>query len=133
MPQAAQAPSFTLRVFLVEDSSMVRERLERLLASVAGTRTVGYASGADAAISAILSEQPDVVVLDLKLAQGSGFDVLRAVRDRSPGIEFYMLSNFATEPYRRLAERLGARDFFDKTKEFERVREIIAARAANRH
>jgi DNA-binding NarL/FixJ family response regulator len=131
MPQAAQAPSFTLRVFLVEDSSMVRERLERLL--VAGTRTVGYASGADAAISAILSEQPDVVVLDLKLAQGSGFDVLRAVRDRSPGIEFYMLSNFATEPYRRLAERLGARDFFDKTKEFERVREIIAARAANRH
>jgi DNA-binding NarL/FixJ family response regulator len=133
MQQAVQALTQPVRVFLVEDSSMVRERLERMLASVAGTRTVGYASGADAAISAILSERPDVVVLDLKLAQGSGFDVLRAVHDRAPDIEVYMLSNFATEPYRRLAERLGARDFFDKTKEFERVRDIIAARAANRH
>lgn len=133
MQQAAQVASLPVRVFLVEDSSMVRERLERMLATVAGTRTVGYASGADAAINAILSEHPDVVVLDLKLAQGSGFDVLRAVHDRAPDIDVYMLSNFATEPYRRLAERLGARDFFDKTKEFERVREMIAARAAKRH
>jgi hypothetical protein len=44
-----------------------------------------------------------------------------------------MLSSFASEPYRRLAARLGARDFFDKSTEFERVRDLIAARAATKH
>jgi len=41
-----------------------------------------------------------------------------------------MLSNFASEPYRRHAERLGASGFFDKTTEFERVRDVLAQRAA---
>jgi DNA-binding NarL/FixJ family response regulator len=55
---------------------------------------------------------------------------LRTVRNAAPEIEFYMLSNFSADPYRQLAERLGARDFFDKTKEFERVRDVITTRAA---
>jgi len=130
--QAAVANT-ALRVFLVEDSPAVLERLEALLASVEGTRTVGHASRAKEAIEGILAEHPDMVMLDLKLADGSGFDVLRAVREAAPGIDVYMLTNFASEPYRRLAERLGARDFFDKTTEFERVRETILGRAAQAH
>jgi len=133
--QAAAVPvaSSALRVYLVEDSPAILERLEALLASVEGARTVGRASGASEAIEGILAEHPDLVVLDLKLADGSGFDVLRAVRGAAPGIDVYMLTNFASEPYRRLAERLGARDLFDKTTEFERVREAILERAGQAH
>jgi DNA-binding NarL/FixJ family response regulator len=72
-----------------------------------------------------------VVVLDLSLAGGtSGFEVLRAVSRQAPEIDIYMISNFVAEPYRELAERLGARDFFDKSRELERVRSVIAERAA---
>ncbi|MDH4190467.1 MAG: response regulator transcription factor [Betaproteobacteria bacterium] len=116
-----------LRVFLVEDSQLVRERLETMVTAISGARTVGSAGRADDAIRAILAEHPDVVVLDLKLAQGSGFDVLRAVHEAAPAIDVYMLSNFATEPYRRIAERLGARDFFDKSSELDRVRDALVA------
>ncbi len=119
-----------LRVFLVEDSPIVLERLEAMLASIAGALPAGHAARADEAIQAILAERPDAVVLDLKLAEGSGFDVLRAVHEQAPDIEIFMLSNFASEPYRRLAERLGAAHFFDKSTEFERVREALAERAA---
>jgi len=115
-------------VYLVEDSPLVRERLLELLEAVPETRVVGTAAGADEAIEEILAGRPDVVLLDLRLAQGSGFDVLRALHDAAPEIDVYMLSSFATEPYRRLAARLGARDFFDKSNEFERVRDAIAAR-----
>jgi len=123
--QAAPA----LRVYLVEDSAIVRERLETMVTAIAGARTVGSASRADDAIRGILAERPDVVVLDMKLEQGSGFDVLRAVHDADPSIDVYMLSNFAAEPYRRLAEKLGAREFFDKSNEIERVREVLLARS----
>jgi len=129
--QSAAAPA-SLKVFLVEDSPIVRERLETLLASIDGASAVGHASGASEAIRAILEAQPDAVVLDLKLSDGSGFDVLRAVHERAPAIDVYMLSNFAGEPYRRLAVRLGAREFFDKSTEFERVRDALAARAAEK-
>jgi DNA-binding NarL/FixJ family response regulator len=119
-----------MEIFLVEDSAIVRQRVEEMLAAVPGTHVAGHASNADAAIREILATKPDVVVLDLKLAQGSGFDVLRAVRKNAPKIDFYMLSNFSSEPYRRLARQLGALDFFDKSSEFERVRDIVAKRAA---
>jgi DNA-binding NarL/FixJ family response regulator len=118
------------KVFIVEDSPIIRERLLALLGSIEGAAAIGQASRAGEAIDGILALQPDAVVLDLKLADGSGFDVLRAVHERAPGIELYMLSNFAAEPYRRMAARLGARDFFDKSNEFQRVREVLAARAA---
>jgi DNA-binding NarL/FixJ family response regulator len=123
----------TRTVYLVEDSPLVSERLLELLDAVPGARVIGLATRADEAIQDILAEQPDVVLLDIQLAQGSGFDVLRAVRGAAPGIDCYMLSSFASEPYRRLAARLGARDFFDKSSEFERVRDLIAARAATQH
>ena len=118
----------TQDIFIVEDSALVRERLLELLGEVPESRVVGVAAGADEAIRDILAGRPDVVLLDLSLAQGSGFDVLRAVHEAAPEIDVYMLSSFATEPYRRLAARLGARDFFDKSSEFQRVRDTLAAR-----
>ena len=120
-----------MEIFLVEDSLPVRERLAAMLDGIPGATLVGEAADAEAAIRDILAGAPDVVLLDLGLAGGtSGFDVLRAVRPQAPDIDFYMLSNFAADPYRQLAERLGACDFFDKSRELERVRELIAQRAA---
>lgn len=113
-------------VYLVEDSPLVGERLLELLEAVPGVRVTGRATGADEAIREILAGRPDVVVLDIRLAQGSGFDVLRALHENAPDIEVYMLSSFASDPYRHLAERLGARGFYDKSTEFARVRDAVA-------
>jgi DNA-binding NarL/FixJ family response regulator len=117
-----------MQIFLVEDSIPVRERLVAMLQTLPDTEVVGHAADAESAIEGILSSQPDLVLLDISLASGSGFDVLRTMQAQAPGIEVYMLSSFAAYPYRQLAETLGARGFFDKTHEFERVRETIANR-----
>lgn len=127
-----KSPTGQIRVFVVEDSALVRERLETLVA-MAGAGNAGCADGASTAIRAILFEQPDIVITDLRLAEGSGFDVLREVHSAAPDIEIYLLSNFATEPYRRIARQLGARDCFDKSTEFRRISDVISARAAAMH
>lgn len=119
------------KIFLVEDSPLILMRLIDLLGALPNARVVGHAAGADEAIRGILSSRPDVVVTDLKLAQGTGFDVLIEVQSQAPGTTFYMLSNFAQEAYRRQAERLGACGFFDKSTDFERVRDVVAQRAAS--
>ena len=120
-------------VYLVEDSAPVRERLTAMLEGIPGTRVVGHAEGARDAVRGILATRPHLVLCDLSLKQGTGFEVLRALRQQAPEIDCYMLSNFATDPYRRLAAELGARDFFDKSRELERVRDLVARRAATIH
>ena len=119
-----------MQVFLVEDSPLVRERLEAMLSEVPGTEIVGRAGGAEIAIREILQTRPDLVVLDVQLAEGSGFDVLRALHAEAPELDVVMLSNYSSDPYRQIAERFGARAFFDKTRDFERVRDVVAGRAA---
>lgn len=121
-----------MRVFLVEDSGLLRERLEALLATIPGARTVGHANGAAAAVPAILAEQPDVVVLDIHLADGNGFDVLRGLRAGACTAEVYVLTNYPLDAYRRTAEALGARGFFDKSHDVGALREALAARAGSK-
>lgn len=119
-----------MKVFLVEDSALLRSRLETMLSSIAGASVVGHASGAPQAIQAILEAGPDAVVLDIHLEEGNGFDVMKALRESAPHIAVYALTNFPSEPYRRKAESLGARGFFDKSGELERLREALARGAA---
>jgi len=116
-----------LRVFLVEDSPMLRKRVDAMITALPRAEVVGHASSPEAATRAILADPPDAVVLDIQLESGSGFDVLRTVREKAPQVAFYVLTNFANEAYRAAAERLGASGFFDKSTEFERLRDALAA------
>lgn len=116
-------------IFFVDASPQSRGRLKELVERLDGARVVGCSQSARAAIAAILQKRPDVVLLDVKLEEGSGFDVLREVRRREPGIDCYVLSNYASEPYRSYARRLGAAGYFDKTTELGELREALAERA----
>jgi two-component system response regulator DevR len=115
-----------VKVFLVEDSPLLRSRLEAMIVAIPGAQAVGHADGADDAVRQILAVQPDVVVLDIHLKQGSGLDILRKVNGAAPQIRFYVLTNYPMESYRLTAERLGARGFFDKSTEFDRLRQALA-------
>ena len=119
-----------MQVFLVEDAPLLRERLAALIASVPGASVAGQAAGAEEAIQAIQAAAPDAVVLDLHLLQGNGFEVLRALRKTAPHIDVYVITNFANDSYRQVVARLGARGFFDKSTEFDKLREALASRAS---
>jgi DNA-binding NarL/FixJ family response regulator len=117
-----------MKVFLVEDAPLLRERLNALIVAV-GAEPVGHAEGAREAIEGILAANPDVVVLDIHLKDGNGFDVLRAVHKAAPAIAFFVLTNHPHEGYRASAERLGARGFFDKSSEFDKLRAALVSAA----
>ena len=131
--QETQRQAREFRVFLVEDSAEIRERLTALLAPVAGLSLTGFADRADTAVTQILAQRPDAVLLDLNLASGSGIDVLVELQAQAPEIDVFVLTNFANAQYRRRCTELGARGFFDKSREFEKLRDAIAARAAQTH
>ena len=122
-----------MKIFLVEDSPVVRGQLAAMIAAIPGAQIVGEAQSALPAIRDILNLRPDLVLLDVHLAEGSGFDVLNAVHAAAPEIDFCMLTSFAPHSYRQLAERLGASAVFDKQMEFGRVHDLVVRRVAAGH
>jgi DNA-binding NarL/FixJ family response regulator len=131
--QLQSLPPAPLRVFIVENSRQVLECLEEMVGSIAGVRFAGSAGTADSALRGIADTRPDAVILDVRLAQGSGFDVLRGLQAAALPTEVYMLTNLSTEPYRRMAQRLGAAAFFDKSSQTDDMRALLAQRAAQRN
>jgi DNA-binding NarL/FixJ family response regulator len=121
------------RVYIVEDSAPIRARLAEMLSRMERVRVVGEAQSAREAVAGILRERPDSVLLDLNLMGRTGIDVMRTVRPKAPEVVFVVLTNHAEPQYRRAATDAGAAYFLDKSREFDRVREVIAEIAATPH
>ena|ERR1051326_5731261 len=130
-PEDSRSESWSeLLVVVVEDSTIVRERLIRLLTSVANVRVVGEAATASDAIRTIAELQPDVVTLDLRLEQGSGLEVLRALGGISPKPCVAVLTNYGDAQSRRECLSLGADYFFDKSLELADLKSVLTQLAA---
>ena len=115
-----------LRVLLVEDSPLIRERLEESLAEPGRVEIVGHADAEDTAIALVRDQHWDVLILDLQLKRGTGLAVLRGmVAHRNPGSKVIVLTNYAFPQYRAKSLALGADFFFDKAREYHRVREVL--------
>ena len=116
-----------MKVYVVEDSAAVRERLLEMIREIADVEVVGEAGTYDAAVAGIMSTRPDVAVLDIKLADdgGSGIDVLAEVRKGLPAMRAIVLSNYATPQHMKASADAGAEYFLDKFAEFERITEIL--------
>ena len=122
---APLAKTQTTRVFVVEDSELIRERLLSMLGCMSGVEIVGSSETASDAIAGILAARPDVVVLDIKLKASSGIEVLQAIKRRMAAVAVIMLTNYATEEYRKKCLQEGAEHFLDKTNEFEQLCPLI--------
>jgi len=123
----------TTRIYIVDDSAAIRVRLAEMLSRMESVSVVGEADSAREAVAGILRERPDSVLLDLNLMGRTGIDVMRTVHPKAPEIVFVVLTNHAEPQYRRAATEAGAAYFLDKSREFDRVREVIAEIAATRH
>lgn len=114
------------KLYIVDDSAAIRDRLQALFAGDAGTRVVGHAASAPQAVVDILALEPDSVVLDLELEGSNGLEVLRAVHPQMPRINFVVLTNHVEPQYQRACLHAGASHFLDKANDFHRVREAVA-------
>ena len=118
-----------ISVLIVEDSVVIRARLRALLAEERAIHVVAEAAEAEEAIQKFSLSVPDAVVLDLQLRHGSGLNVLRHIRRTGSQCMVIMLTNHAHPEFREVCQQHGADYFFHKATEFERVAEVLAARA----
>ncbi|MGN6426310.1 MAG: response regulator [Leifsonia sp.] len=97
-----------IRVFLADDHEIVRRGIAALVDGQEDMEVVGEAETAARARARILAVRPVVAVLDVRLPDGSGIDVCRAVKQADPGIRCLMLTAYDDEDALRSAVIAGA-------------------------
>ncbi len=114
-----------LKVFISDDSAMVREHLVTVLLDLPETVVVGQAQDVTGSLDAIRQTRPDVVILDIRMPGGNGMKVLREVKKMNPAPSVIMLTNYAYVQYRKKYEQAGADFFLDKSTEFDKLPQVL--------
>ncbi|NMM00175.1 response regulator transcription factor [Paraburkholderia sp. RP-4-7] len=123
-----------LRVFLVEDTIPIRQRMAARFGAIDGVEIVGEAEEAGTALAGIDGTGADVVVVDFRLTGGTGMELLHSLgRSTSPVITI-VLTNHSGAWFRQACLAAGAQYFFDKTSEFDlacnTIKRIVHERCA---
>ena len=114
-----------MKVLIVDDSEVLVQRLRSSLDEITGLEIVGRADTVAEAELAIRKEKPDVVILDIRMPDGSGIDILEGLKkDPFPPIVI-MLTNCNHRQYRKKCLQCGARFYFDKSTEFHKVAQVM--------
>ena len=114
-----------LKIFLVDDSSLVRHRLCALIGALPDVVIVGESEEADTALGCIRMTRADLVIVDPHLAGGNGMGIVESLTRATPPVPTMVLTNHSGPAFRAACQRAGARFFFDKTCEYELARDAI--------
>lgn len=115
-----------MKILLVEDSRILRERLRGLISAIPLASLVAETDNADDARCLLDLHQPDVAVIDLRLRSGSGLSLLAHARASHPAMTLIVLTNLAQAEYRAKCIELGAHYFFDKSKGIAAFTRLLA-------
>ena len=112
------------RVLLVEDSRLLTDRLRETLGALDGVELVAAVADESSAVEAAASGKPiDAIILDLQLKQGTGFGVVERLGRQRPTI--IVFTNYVLPEYQRRAADLGIEYFLNKSRDYERLPQLI--------
>src|SRR5881396_3915431 len=92
-----QPESKSMRLLIVDDHKVVRLGLHTLLSRHDGIEVVGEAGTSAAAVEETARLRPDVVLMDVRLPDGNGFEACRQIRRAQPETRVLFLTSFADE------------------------------------
>ena len=125
-------PTNATRVLICDDHEVVREGLRTLLSRRPEIAVVGEAGTMQEAIDAAAKAKPDVVIMDVRLPDGSGVEACRAIREARPETHVIMLTSYADDEALFASIIAGASGYLLKQTRGQAVVDAIQAVAQGR-
>jgi two-component system, NarL family, response regulator DevR len=120
------------RILLCDDHEVVREGLRGLVARQEGMSVVGEAGTVAEAVEAAARTKPDVVIMDVRLPDGSGVEACRTIREARPETKVIMLTSYADDEALFASIIAGASGYLLKQTRGQAVVDAIIAVASGR-
>jgi CheY-like chemotaxis protein len=130
-PRPNGSPGKPLRILLVEDSPLLRSRLESMLSQYAAFKVTGLAAAEAEAVEKLDTTSYDAIVVDVELRPGSGIGVIREARARNQDqpegghVWIIVLTNYDLPTVRERCMSAGADYFLDKMREIDQLMPIL--------
>lgn len=114
-----------MRLFIADDSEVLRERLVEIISEIENVEVVGQEGNVMRVIEAVERLKPDLVIMDIKMPGGNGIQALEALKKKENPPIIIMFTNYPYLQYRKRCLDAGANFFFYKSTEFEKVIDVI--------
>jgi len=121
-----------VRVLLCDDHEVVREGLRTLITRQKSMQVVGEAGSVAEVVDAAAKAKPDVIIMDVRLPDGSGVEACRTIRDARPETKVIMLTSYADDEALFASIVAGAAGYLLKQTRGQAVIDAITAVAAGR-
>jgi DNA-binding NarL/FixJ family response regulator len=116
-----------IRIVLVDDQTLFRKALARLLGEMSDLQVVGEAGDGADAIRLVGEQKPDVVLMDLKMPTLGGVEATRLLKDQHPNVKVLILTTFDTDMYVLEALRAGAAGYVLKDSPADAIASSVRA------
>lgn len=123
-------PTEPIRIVIVDDHAVVRIGLKTLLASQPGFRVVGEAGTVAEAVSLAAQARPDVILMDVRLPDGTGVEACRRIKADNSEVRVVMLTSYQDEEAIVGAVMAGASGYLLKQADSDRLTQAIREAAA---
>ncbi len=128
-PKGSNAPNLlwghSMKILIADDSAAVRQRLSEMLSEIEGVEISGEAGDGAEAMELFQKQQPDAIILDIRMPKSSGIDVLKYIKEKHHETQVLILTNYPFPQYRNKCLEEGADYFFNKSDEFNRIVDVI--------
>jgi DNA-binding NarL/FixJ family response regulator len=114
-------------IFVVDEFEITRMALKNVLSGFTQLELVGESAGGKDVLSEILDKQPDVVLIDISVNNGSGCELIRAVRDQCPKSKIAVFTGLEDEQSVFAALNSGAIGYIHKSVSIQELPNAIAA------
>jgi DNA-binding NarL/FixJ family response regulator len=125
-----------MRLMVVDDSALVRERLAHLLCGIAGVQGVLQAESAQQALRLLQADTAGAVrfiVLDIEMPGENGLQMLQRIKASRGDVRIAMFTQHANSQHRARGLHGGADYFFDKSSDIDQLETVVRQLAARFH
>lgn len=113
-PRSAPHDHSLRRILVVDDHPLVRRGLAALVREEPDLEICGEAADAAAALAALEATQADIVIVDISLERGDGFELIKEIRLKHPLVKILVVSMHDENLYAERALQAGARGYVEK-------------------
>ncbi len=115
-----------MKIVIADDSSLIRERIKSMLNDINNVFVVGEAKNGKEAFDLIRKKEADFAILDIRMPEMNGIEVLKKIRESKLKTKVCILTNYPYPQYKKKCIEAGTDYFLSKSEEFEDIKIIIS-------
>jgi YesN/AraC family two-component response regulator len=110
-----------MKILIVDDSKLLRDRLRDSLLAIENVEIVGEAANGTEAMEIIKDKNPDFIILDIRMPGMNGITVMEKMKEQGSKSKICIFTNFPYPQYKQKCLSEGADYFFDKNQDFKEI------------